>query len=287
VQRSLYEVRERPSKAYSWKAFIISNMIVELPWQVACSIVTFFPWYYTVGFYQNAINDSLNERGALMYLYILAFFIFASTFAQMVIAGLPDAETGGSIATLMFSLSLTFNGVLQPPSALPGFWIFMYRLSPFTYMMGMLPVGLQNAAVYCSSTEVSTFFPPAGETCQRFAGAFAAVAGGAIYDPTNTTVCQYCSLTSANQYLATVDLSYSDRWRDFGIFCAYIVFNVFGAVTLYYFARVHKWKGASIKARTSKIKNGAIVVGNNIRRVCIRRNEEGTELKRPGVKQLF
>jgi ATP-binding cassette, subfamily G (WHITE), member 2, PDR len=32
TQRSLYEARERPSKTYSWKVFIISNITVELPW---------------------------------------------------------------------------------------------------------------------------------------------------------------------------------------------------------------------------------------------------------------
>ena len=50
----------------------------------------------------------------------------------MLIAALPDAETAGNIATLMFSMTLTFNGVFQPPNALPGFWIFMYRVSPLT-----------------------------------------------------------------------------------------------------------------------------------------------------------
>lgn len=32
TQRSLYEVRERPSKTYSWKAFMMSNILVEIPW---------------------------------------------------------------------------------------------------------------------------------------------------------------------------------------------------------------------------------------------------------------
>lgn len=32
TQRSLYEVRERPSKTYSWKAFIVANLVVEIPW---------------------------------------------------------------------------------------------------------------------------------------------------------------------------------------------------------------------------------------------------------------
>lgn len=30
--RTLYEARERPSKAYSWKAFMASNFVVELAW---------------------------------------------------------------------------------------------------------------------------------------------------------------------------------------------------------------------------------------------------------------
>lgn len=32
TQRALYESRERPSKTYSWKVFIMSNIVVEIPW---------------------------------------------------------------------------------------------------------------------------------------------------------------------------------------------------------------------------------------------------------------
>jgi len=71
-------------------------------------------------------------RQGLTLLLIVQFFVFTSTFAHMLIAALPDSETAGNIATLMFSLMLTFNGVFQPPQALPGFWIFMYRVSPLT-----------------------------------------------------------------------------------------------------------------------------------------------------------
>ena len=73
----------------------------------------------------------------------------------MIIAGIPDAVTGGNLGTLcsstqciaythvpylanlLFSLCLVFNGVLAPPTgptAFPHFWIFMYRVSPFTYL---------------------------------------------------------------------------------------------------------------------------------------------------------
>lgn len=63
VQRSLYEVRERPSKSYSWKAFLLSNIIVEIPYQIIAAVVTFFSWYYPIGYYRNAVlSDSVTER---------------------------------------------------------------------------------------------------------------------------------------------------------------------------------------------------------------------------------
>lgn len=31
-QRTMYEARERPAKAYSWKAFIGANIVVEMVW---------------------------------------------------------------------------------------------------------------------------------------------------------------------------------------------------------------------------------------------------------------
>lgn len=129
LQRDLYEVRERPSKAYSWKAFLMANIIVEIPYQILLGIMVFASYYYPI-YTKGGIPSS--ERQGLVLLLIIQFFVFASTFAHMLIAALPDAETAGNIGTLMFSLTLTFNGVFQPPKALPGFWIFMYRVSPLT-----------------------------------------------------------------------------------------------------------------------------------------------------------
>lgn len=35
-QRTLYEARERPSKAYSWMAFMVANILVEIAWNSVC-----------------------------------------------------------------------------------------------------------------------------------------------------------------------------------------------------------------------------------------------------------
>lgn len=78
LQRSLYEARERPSKTYSWKAFMASNILVELPWNGFMAVIIFFCFYYPIGLYQNAEpTNAVHERGALFFLLILQFMLLS------------------------------------------------------------------------------------------------------------------------------------------------------------------------------------------------------------------
>lgn len=242
VQRDLYEVRERPSKVYSWKVFMISQIVVELPWCILLSVFMFVCWYYPVGLYRNASQaDQLHERGVLMWLYLMLFLLFTSTFTDLIIAGFETAEAGGNIANLLFSLCLIFCGVLAQPDTMPGFWIFMYRVSPFTYIVsGMLSVSVANSPVTCDSTELLPMIPPPNMTCGEYLGEFAAGYGGKILDEAATGMCDYCPMSSTNQFLAQVGSYYDDRWRNFGIVWAFIVFNAVGALGVYWLVRVPK-----------------------------------------------
>lgn len=253
VQRSLYEVRERPSKAYSWAAFIIANIVIEIPWQVLAGVVSWACYYFPV----YGANQARHRQG-LMLLFIIQFFIFTSTFATLIISALPDAETGGTIATLMFMLTLVFNGVMQSPSALPGFWIFMYRVSPLTYLIsGLTSTGLHGRAIECASEEMSVFNPPSGQSCGEYMGPFLKAAPGTLYNPGATQNCQYCSLDNADQFLAASNIYYSERWRNWGIGWAYIGFNIMGAVLLYYVFRVRNWSPTTL---VRNVKQGARIV---------------------------
>ncbi|ESZ91198.1 ABC-transporter [Sclerotinia borealis F-4128] len=247
LQRDLYEVRERPSKAYSWIAFIIANIVVEIPYQILLGVMVFASYFYPI--YTNGGIPASGRQGLIL-LLLIQFFVFASTFAHMLIAALPDAETAGNIATLMFSLTLTFNGVFQPPQALPGFWIFMYRVSPLTYLVSAIAsTGLSGRQVVCSSNELAVMQPPAGDTCGEYLQSYATAAGGSIYNPEAMADCQYCSSTNADQFLSSVAISYDTRWRDYGIVFAYIFFNIFMAILFYYLIRVRKSSGKTFKEK--------------------------------------
>ncbi len=202
IQRSLYEVRERPSKAYSWAAFIIANITVEIPWQMLLGILVYASYYYGI------FDVQSSKRQGLILLFCMQFFFFASTFAQMLIAALLDAATAGNIATIMFSLTLTFNGVMQPPQALPGFWIFMYRVSSLTYLVdGVAATGMHGRTVVCALNELSRFNPPTGQTCQAYLANYLKTAPGQLMNSMATSQCEYCPLTTSDQFLASVAIT--------------------------------------------------------------------------------
>ncbi|KAK7055288.1 ABC-2 type transporter-domain-containing protein [Favolaschia claudopus] len=242
-QRALYEARERPSKAYSWMAFLLAQIVVELPWQLLASVISFVSWYYPIGLYRNAaVAGQLHERGGLMFLYVTQFMIFTSTFSQMVVAGNDSAQTAGNIGSLLFSFTLLFCGVLAGPSTL-GWWIWANRVSPFTYLVGgMLATGVANSHVECSSVELLHVDPTPGQNCGEYFASYQSFAGGSLLNPNATGDCQFCAISDTNVFLAGSGISYDDRWRNFGLIWVYIGFNVLGALFFYWLYRVPKNK---------------------------------------------
>jgi ABC-type multidrug transport system permease subunit len=249
IQRALYEARERPSKVYSWKVFMLSQIIVELPWNAFVGTLMFFCWYYPIGLYQNAVAaDQVTERGALMFLYLVMFMVFTCTFSTFIIAGFETAETGGNIAGLLFMLCLVFCGILAGPGDFPGFWIFMYRVSPFTYLTaGMLSVGVANTDIVCAANEIITVRPFDNETCLEYMRPYMQQYGGRVLNEDATSDCQFCPMDNTNDFLAGVHANYEDRWTNFGLIWVYCIFNVLAALLLYWYVRVPKKLGKSKK----------------------------------------
>lgn len=121
----------------------------------------------------------------------------------------------------------------------------MYRVSPFTYLVsGMLSVGLANAHISCSTEELLHFSPPSLLNCSAYLAPYIEVLDGYLMPDSmnSTTECVFCSGSETNIYLRDVSAEYGDRWRKFGIFLIYVIFNAAAAVGLYWLARVPKGK---------------------------------------------
>ncbi|KAH8425503.1 Multidrug resistance protein [Aspergillus melleus] len=244
TQRTLYEARERQSKTYAWQAFVLSNMFVELVWAMFLSVFTFLCWYYPLGCYRNAeLTGAVHSRSTLIFLLIWVTFIWASTFGNMLISGLDTVDLASSMSTFLVFLCYSFCGLLVSPTAMPGFWIWMYRVNPFTYLAtGFLSTSLGRAPMHCDNNEYQIIRIPPNQTCGVYMRDYLDSNGGSISDPNATSQCQYCQYTQTDQFLATFGAHFSERWMDFGLLLVYAAFNAFMAVFLYWALRVPKRK---------------------------------------------
>ncbi|KAI8247772.1 ZEB2-regulated ABC transporter 1 [Colletotrichum sp. SAR 10_77] len=249
-QRTMYEARERPSKAYSWKAFLIANILVEMAWNSLASVFCFVCWYFPIGLYRNAYHtDATDSRGITMFLLVWIFFVFTGSFAHMMIAGLPNAEVASGIVNLFAIMMFAFCGILAGPNDLPGFWIFMYRVNPFTYVVeGFLGTSLANAPVHCATNEFVKFSAPSAQTCGEYMAGYIASAGGYLENPDagNATECSYCAMDNTNAFLKGINVDFANRWRNFGLMWAYCIFNIAAAALLYWLLRMPK-KSTKVK----------------------------------------
>ncbi|KAH9200926.1 ABC-2 type transporter-domain-containing protein [Zygosaccharomyces rouxii] len=218
LEQNLYEARERPSRTFSWFAFIVSQIIVELPWNFIAGTVAFFCYYYPIGFYRNA------SEGALFWLWSTAYYVWIGSTGILANSFIEYDVTAANLATLCYTLALSFCGVMTQPNQMP--------LSPLTYFID---------ATLAIDYEYVRFSPPQNKTCGQYMQKYIKSAGtGYLADPSATDECKFCLISKTNDYLRSVSSTYHHRWRNYGIFICYIVFDYAGAVFLYWLARVPK-----------------------------------------------
>jgi len=119
------------------------------------------------------------------------------------------------------------NGVLQPYRLL-GWWKWMYRLSPYTYLIeGLLGQMIGDYPITCSPIEYVTINPPAGLTCGEYMAPYMSYAGGYLTNPSESAACQFCSTRTTNEFLElNFNIFYSHAWRNVGLLVAFTFFNV-------------------------------------------------------------
>jgi ATP-binding cassette subfamily G (WHITE) protein 2 (SNQ2) len=176
-------------------------------------------------------------------MYGVCFPIYFTTIALSVASMSPTAEIAGLMFSFLFSFVLTFNGVLQPYRQL-GWWKWMYHLSPFTYLIeALLGQAVGGQLINCSDKELVTLQPPAAESCGAFMAQYISSVGGYLTNSDATSDCRFCSSRTTDEWMGpTFNIFYRNHWRDFGIFCAYILFNIFLVYLLTYLVRVRSHK---------------------------------------------
>ncbi|EAW12683.1 putative ABC transporter [Aspergillus clavatus NRRL 1] len=214
--------RESACKTYSQFAFALSMVIAEIPYSVLCAVCFFLPLYYIPGF------QSASSRAGYQFFMILITEIFSVTLGQMISALTPNSFIASQInppITIIFSL---FCGVAIPKPQIPGFWrAWLYQLDPFTRLIsGMVTTELHDRPVVCAPREFNRFQAPAGQTCGEYMQPFFDRGGSGYLADNATRACEYCAFKLGDEFYSTFSMDFDTRWRDLGIFLAFIGSNL-------------------------------------------------------------
>ncbi|KAI6145202.1 ABC-2 type transporter-domain-containing protein [Pisolithus tinctorius] len=230
--RQIYEIRERPSRMYSWTAFLTSHLIIELPWNVLGASLFFVSFYWTVGL--------ATSRAAYYFLFFGVIFpIYYTTCGQAFAALAPTPTIATMLFSSLFVFTIIFDGVLQPFSQLK-WWKWMYWTSPFSYLIdGLIGEAVGNMDINCSTTELVVIQPPSNMTCGDYMTTFISEVGGYLTNSSATSACNYCPYRTTDQYLGSnFNIMYQHRWRDVGVLLGFTGFNTVAIFVLTYLFRL-------------------------------------------------
>ncbi|KAK9775327.1 putative ABC-2 type transporter-domain-containing protein [Seiridium cardinale] len=221
MKRSIF-FREQSSKMYSSFTFAASMVIGEMPYSILCAVLFFLPLYYLPGFQ----TDS--SRAGYQFLMILITELFSVTLGQLLATITPSAFISSQFDPFVIITFALFCGVTIPAPQMPGFWrAWLYQLDPFTRLIGgMVTTALYELPVNCQSYEYNTFSAPDGQTCGEYMDAFFSAGGVGYIKDNATSACEYCAYKIGNQFYEPLGFNYVHRWRDLGIFLAFVGSNL-------------------------------------------------------------
>ncbi|KAJ5980879.1 hypothetical protein N7481_008177 [Penicillium waksmanii] len=214
--------RESASKTYSQFAFAFSLVLAEMPYSILCAVCFFLPLYYLPGFSMES------SRAGYQFFMVLITEIFAVTLGQMISALTPNSFIASQLNPPIVIIFSLFCGVAIPKPQIPGFWrAWLYQLDPFTRLIGgMVVTELHGRDVSCADIELNTFNAPDNETCGEYMQSFFERGGAGYLVKNATQTCEYCAYKIGDQFYAAFGMNFDHRWRDLGIFIAFVASNL-------------------------------------------------------------
>lgn len=221
IKRAIF-FREQSSKMYSSFTFAVSMILAELPYSILCAVCFYLPLYYMPGF------PTESSRAGYQFLMILITELFAVTLGQLLAALTPSAFISSQFDPFIIITFALFCGVTIPYPQMPVGWrVWLYELDPFTRLIGgMATTALEGLPVTCSDRELNMFSAPEGMTCGEYMRDFFEAGGLGYIKDNATSACEYCAYKVGNQFYEPLGFDFSNRWRDLGIFIAFVVSNI-------------------------------------------------------------
>jgi ATP-binding cassette subfamily G (WHITE) protein 2 (SNQ2) len=157
---------------------------------------------------------------------ICTFELFYVSLGQFIAAMAPNELLASLMVPFFFLFIMSFAGIVVPYMAQPYFWrSWMYWVTPFHYLLeAMLTAVTHNVPVDCSEDEFARFSAPPGQTCASYTDDFVRQYGGYVNVGADG-LCEYCQYANGDEFVATFNVYYRNKWRDYGLQWLYIAFN--------------------------------------------------------------
>jgi ABC-type multidrug transport system ATPase subunit len=222
-------IREASSRIYSPYVFAIGQLLGEIPYSMICAIIYWVLMVYPIHFGQGSAG--LNGTGFQL-VVILITELFAVSLGQLIASIAPSIQIASLFTSPVSIILSNICGVTVPYPTLGKFWrSWLYQIDPFTRMVGaMLATELHGLEITCKPEEFARFNPPSGQTCLAWAGDFVKAAGGYLDNPNDSDACRYCQYRVGDEFFLPLNIRYSHRWRDVGIYFCFFAFNFIATI---------------------------------------------------------
>ncbi|KAH8698121.1 P-loop containing nucleoside triphosphate hydrolase protein [Phaeosphaeriaceae sp. PMI808] len=235
--RDIFIYREKASRSYSWIVFVLSSIIVELPFTLITALVYWLLWYFPAGLQQ----DPAHAGYSLLCYWLLHVFVVSLSF--LIVAWMPNLNASLMANGFFYMFVNTFAGTLTARDLTPAGWRWFFKVSPLYYLSeGLTTNSLYGTPVHCTSSEVTLFNAPANTTCIDFARSFLDSATGYLRNPDATGDCEYCRYSFGQDYYKPFGYNVENRYRNTGVFIGFIAFNFTAVIIGTYLTKVKKWK---------------------------------------------
>lgn len=84
--------------------------MVELAWTTFSAILMYLCWYYPMDFVRNTNPDDKSIRSFLVFLFVWAYLLLASTFSYFAISWIALPEVAAVLTSLFWMLCILFCG---------------------------------------------------------------------------------------------------------------------------------------------------------------------------------
>ncbi|KAJ5462154.1 hypothetical protein N7530_010359 [Penicillium desertorum] len=235
--RDIFVYREKASRSYHWIVFVMSSIVIELPFTLITALIYWLLWYFPAG-----LQADPTHAGYALLCYWL-FSIFTVSLGYLIAAWMPNLNASLMANGFFFMFVNTFAGTLTAREKTPSGWSWYFNVSPLYYLAeGLTTNSLYGHDIRCKSSEVTVFHAPANDTCISYAISFLQSATGYLVNPDATGACGYCRYGIGQEYYQQFGYDNNRKYRDIGIFIGFIAFNFTAVIVGTYVTKIYKWK---------------------------------------------